>query len=201
MLVYCVLMVLDRPTFHALYIGRDRLESWEDKDWYRLLRVAGSLWAWGLTAILFAAHDTRTSRGASGLGRGLLIALAATLAGIGAEIIKTFVRRLRPTDTDGFYAYAWLLDAPWGSINGFPSSHAAVAFGGATMTAWLAPRLAPVVIALAVGCVATRVVSGAHFLTDTYAGGLLGYAVARLFRPAGWWGINGESGPRRPFLP
>lgn len=199
LVIYALLMALDRPAYRWLYIGHDTLQSWEDKDWYRLLRVAGSLWAWGAVALLFAANDLRAPPGAAQRGpkRGLLIAAAAALAGVGAEIVKTFVRRLRPTDTDGFYAHAFLLDISWGSINGFPSSHAAVAFGGACMTAWLAPRLAPVVVGLSVGCVATRVVSGAHFLTDGYAGAVLGYAAARLLRPGGWWGWGSEDGSRR----
>ena len=64
-----------------------------------------------------------------------------------------------------------------------PSSHAAVAFGGAWMLAALYPRAAPIALALAAGCALTRVLEGDHWLSDVVAAGALGWAVARACRP------------------
>jgi undecaprenyl-diphosphatase len=59
-----------------------------------------------------------------------------------------------------------------------PSSHALVAFAGAAALARLFPRATPIWYALAVGCGITRLLSGAHFLSDVVVGALIGVSVA-----------------------
>jgi undecaprenyl-diphosphatase len=44
------------------------------------------------------------------------------------------------------------------------------------------PRATPVLVLLAAGCAASRVLSGAHFLSDVVAGAALGSASAYIFR-------------------
>ncbi len=56
--------------------------------------------------------------------------------------------------------------------------HGAVAFGAAFMLWRLHPRAAPVWMALACGCGATRVLSRAHFVSDVVASAFVGFGVA-----------------------
>lgn len=65
-----------------------------------------------------------------------------------------------------------------------PSSHAAVAFGGAWAVALLWPRLKGLALFLACGCGVTRMLTGDHFLSDVVAAGLLGWGAAVV---AGRW--------------
>jgi membrane-associated phospholipid phosphatase len=71
---------------------------------------------------------------------------------------------------------------------GLPSSHAAVAFAAGFMVWFVYPRAGPVALAVAAGCGLTRMLAGAHFGTDVFVAGVVGYAIARLLRPGGWAG-------------
>lgn len=57
---------------------------------------------------------------------------------------------------------------------GLPSSHVAVAFGGAFALTHLWPRAGWVMVPLAVGCALTRVLVGQHFLSDIAGGAIVG---------------------------
>jgi membrane-associated phospholipid phosphatase len=59
-----------------------------------------------------------------------------------------------------------------------PSSHALIAFSGAAALAILFPRATPIWYALAIGCAITRLLAGAHFLSDVVAGTIIGVTVA-----------------------
>jgi membrane-associated phospholipid phosphatase len=50
------------------------------------------------------------------------------------------------------------------------------------MLAYLFPRVAPLAIAMALGCSLTRLLMGAHFATDVYVAALLSYAVFACLR-------------------
>ena len=219
---YLVLALLDRPVFHLLYLGEDtaiarrveagevfdlsapgapdledqarrhrRLADLEIRDWYRTFRVIGSLWLWAMVAGALALADAGTPR----IGHAARIFVSAALAGLFAEVVKLFFGRERPIDNsalDGEYVYKGLWERFTDPAHGMPSSHVAVAFGGAVALAYLFPRITPVVVAAAVGCAMTRLVTGAHFLTDVSVGALLGYTSARLLRPGGWAGPRGS---------
>jgi membrane-associated phospholipid phosphatase len=60
------------------------------------------------------------------------------------------------------------------------SSHVGVAFGALAMLALLFPRTRPVCFALAAGCALSRVLAGAHFLSDVTVAAVLGIATAAL---------------------
>ncbi|NQX96213.1 MAG: phosphatase PAP2 family protein, partial [Erythrobacter sp.] len=62
----------------------------------------------------------------------------------------------------------------------FPSSHAAVAFGGCLMMAYFMPRARIFLILLAIGCGISRMLVGAHFATDVYVAGLIGWWCSRM---------------------
>jgi membrane-associated phospholipid phosphatase len=62
-----------------------------------------------------------------------------------------------------------------------PSSHAIIAFAAAAALTELFPAAAIVWYGLAVGCAVTRVLSGAHFVSDAIVGALLGIVIATWF--------------------
>lgn len=202
---YLLLALLDRPVFRSLFVGLEGIERLEEADWYRLLRVLGSLWSWAAIAITLLAHDWGAGRRPpaltvgspppawrfGALSRGLMVFTAPVIAGLLAEGAKRLVGRLRPIETDGYYVYLGTLDALLDPPNGMASSHVAVAFGGAMVAISLFPKAAWVLVPAALGCAATRIVSGAHFLTDVYVGALLGclsaYMVVSACHPAARW--------------
>jgi membrane-associated phospholipid phosphatase len=55
-----------------------------------------------------------------------------------------------------------------------------VAFSAAAMLSRLFPRAAPVWYAFAIGCGLSRVLAGAHFVSDIAVAALAGYAVTAL---------------------
>ena len=101
-------------------------------------------------------------------------------------ILRTSMRRLRPADVpiNGNFSDTWF-DAgtnPLKAKGSFPSGHAASAFAVATVVArrYSHRRWVPYVAYGTAGLLAfSRVSTGAHFLSDTFFGGALGYAVGR----------------------
>jgi len=59
------------------------------------------------------------------------------------------------------------------------SSHAAVAFGACFALSIMIPRGTVVFLLLAIGCSVSRLLVGAHYLSDTYAAVLLAFIVTR----------------------
>lgn len=158
-----------------------------EKDWGRLLRVLGSLVLW--IPLALAVWLERRFRHQDDAARaGLLVLFGPTLAGGGAELLKLVLRRERPGLHDGAWVFRSFADHPFNTKDlGLPSSHAMVAFGGATIVAGLFPGAAPVAYALAAGCALTRVLARAHFASDVVLGAIAGWAVGamlwRRFRP------------------
>lgn len=147
-----------------------------ERDWGRLLRVMGSVVFWGPLAVAVWLEDRgRLSRRR---GRPWLLLLGPALAGGVAELLKIVLRRERPGLHDGAYSFRPFAERLFDTRDlGLPSSHAMVAFGGATVLARLFPRAAPVGYLLAAGCAATRVMAGAHFVSDAMVGALAGWLV------------------------
>lgn len=151
-----------------------------DKDLGRLLRVMGFAGTWVALALAVgltgdgSAQARRVAR-----RRGWLVFWSPVLAGALAEVLKIAVRRERPGLNDGAYGFRPWDERTWsGAGLAFPSSHAAVAFGGAFMLARLFPRAKWVGIALAVGCGITRIVARAHFVSDVVFAAGLGWLVS-----------------------
>ena len=118
--------------------------------------------------------------------------LAASLgAGLVADIFKACVSRLRPYDGGFGQAEVWdtfqgflpfLTGAPKG--HSFPSAHVAVAAGLALALATLYPKGRTAFGLIVAGVALQRVETGAHFLSDTLFGALVGGAwAAVLFHP------------------
>ncbi len=173
-----VAVMLDGVAYRA--IGGDKNY---DTDWMRLFRVAGYLPVWIVIAVVQMLHD-------KALRRGLMIFGGAALTGAAAEVIKVLVRRDRPPEPpvlwNGVHTYDWsqvhtlhdFFNAPHG--HGLPSSHAAVAFGGAWILARLYPESKYIWLTLAALCGLSRMISHGHFLSDVYLSALVGYVVCQL---------------------
>ena len=157
-----------------------KLGHTKKSDLIQMFRGWGFLGTWVLIAITarFLANPDKPVT-MTGWRRHLyrkewLLLASPLLSGAVAEMGKLIVRRLRPHG-EFFYIYrSWLTDPLRSSGLGFPSSHTAVAFGGTTMLLLQFPKLRIPAIIMAAGCMATRVLSGAHYLSDGIGGALVG---------------------------
>jgi membrane-associated phospholipid phosphatase len=169
-----------------------RMTGVYDHDWARLLRVAGfaPTWLLGAVVLMLARGDRLAREGwRVVLMPGLALIASVGSAGILGEMVKLLVRRERPGAHDGAYVFApW--DGHWstGAI-GLPSTHAIVAFAAAFALARLAPRTGPVWLLVAVGCGLTRLLDGAHFLSDVVAAALLAWVTVAVV----WRGLRPET--------
>jgi membrane-associated phospholipid phosphatase len=164
-----------------------------DQDWGRALRSVGYLPLWMLLALALWLVDRKRGQG---YRRAAFLAGSITVAGILGEILKLIVRRERPGTHDGLYGFRPFVDDPFSSRNfGMPSSHAVIAFSGAAALSILFPEATVVWYALAIGCGVTRVLSGAHFVSDVVAGAAIGIGVSIVI--ARRWSVspNAAAGP------
>ncbi len=170
--------LLDKAAFHFM-LSPDVTKT-EMRDFYRMFRVMGHLPTWlFVAAALLLALPPRGDLGRR-LRPALAVALSTSLAGGLAELLKLVVARERP-GPGGEYIFRGLFSGfTDGSRLGMPSSHAAVAFGAAFALTALYPRIWPVVFVLATGCAATRLIAGAHFLSDCAVASFIGWLSARL---------------------
>lgn len=162
-------------------------------DWYQVLRQAGNLELWiVLSIMLWGVDAARVNRifTPAAFRRGWLLLAGSAGAGILAEIAKLVVARERPItggsiDYQGYIHHIPLIDPLFRGVGnlGFPSSHAAVAFGAAITLSRLIPGTLPVMIFLALGCAWTRMLMGAHFLTDVAGGAALAWIWVTWLRP------------------
>jgi membrane-associated phospholipid phosphatase len=206
---FAVACLIDRWCYHTfrsdtlLALTEDQVSR---KDWYQLFRQVGYLPTWALIALALMGcgvhfQRERARRGArfnihAALRPGIAIFLAAGLAGLAAEILKGVLRRQRPVPEElanipnaqgivyraGDHAFDWFGRGVEGLGMGLPSSHAAVAFGGAFLLAYAYRGTRWVALLAAFGCCATRVLAGAHFVSDIVLAVVVSYAVARALR-------------------
>jgi len=149
-----------------------------EKDWGRALRTMGYWPLWIIVAIAFWLHGRPSAIAA---WRGWSLAFSVSAAGLLCEVLKMLARRERPGAHDGAYAFRPYSDHFFNTSGlGLPSSHAFLAFAASATLARLFPRTACIWYALATGCAVTRLLAGAHFLTDVVAGAVLGIVVASL---------------------
>ncbi len=181
--------VLDWRLFHLLV--SDDPERLARRDWYQFLRAVGYLPTWAVVGLAIALCDSSRRRG---MGRGLLVIVSPVVAGAIAELGKLIISRERPVSdgviqNDGAYTWKGLLQGFVDGGNlGMPSSHAAVAFGGAAMVGVLFPPTRWLMLLLAAGCGLGRLLSGAHFASDVVVGASIGVIVA--------WGLGRILGAR-----
>lgn len=151
-----------------------------EKDFGRLLRIMGFAGTWiALAVAVGLTHGGDDASRVVARRRGWLVFWSPMLAGALAEVLKIVVRRERPALNDGAYGFRAWDERTWsGAGLAFPSSHTAVAFGGAFMLARIFPRARWVGYVLAAGCGLTRVFARAHFLSDTVFAAGLGWLVS-----------------------
>lgn len=181
--------LIDRDVYHLM-----RLDRWESelatRDWAQMLRSAGYLPTWIIAGLIIELGSRRrdlstlATEGPRRLGWRLM--LGAAMGGLLAEIVKQIVRRHRPSlANDGQHVYDWFAGHVEGRGLGLASSHAGVAFGAAFILWRWSPRAGLGAMALAIACSTTRLLAGAHFLSDVVAAALLAWlgaeAVTRLF--------------------
>jgi len=155
--------------------------SIEQFDWYRLVRVLGYLPTWIVVAIVLALVDLGRSR----VRPWHLLVIVPAIAGLIVEILKPIVGRVRPRDSAGM-EFNWLWNESQLPLS-TASSHAAVAFGAALVLARLAPGSGWIALPLAGACAITRLVLGAHYLSDVVLAALIAWAITELFLPRRLW--------------
>ncbi len=169
-------LALDSWLYHRLHTGKEAVEG---RLWYSAVRSVGTLWFWGCAAAAIAA--VRPGAWRRRVRAGLWVFGAALLAGVAAEGLKMAIGRERPILHDGASVFRSISQSVLSSRNlSFPSSHAAVAFGGAFMVWRLragvpwGPVLGGLGLAAACACGFSRTLTGAHFVGDVVAGGMVG---------------------------
>ncbi len=209
---FVAVSLADQRIHEALAWTLDARHRHEQELWYRVLRNIGSIWVWLILSVLICSmvwwqsrrrnRTTPTDGAALSTGciwQGCVVFLSAGASGLAAELLKMLIGRERPTRIiddqlvyQGYRFRAFLRGFVDTSNLGLPSSHAATAAGGAFALAWYLSRRAQrtrtwvLIWTLAwiavLGCSLTRILAGAHFASDVYAGMALGWIVAWLFR-------------------
>ncbi|MBX3404212.1 MAG: phosphatase PAP2 family protein [Phycisphaeraceae bacterium] len=159
----------------------------ESHAWYQTFYVLGRLWPWLIVAAAMVLADVGggSARAARGIRRALFLLAGAGLGGAATEAAKIVFRRLRPELTDGYYGFRPLWENFWSGSNlGLPSSHAGVAFGAAFAMCCIFPRASLVFLAAAITCALSRVLAGAHFLSDVVVGAFIAYWIVEGMRRA-----------------
>jgi hypothetical protein len=153
-------------------------------DTARLVSKFGAEYSVVLAAGLFAGGLAFGDPGTRDTGRDAVE--ASILTGLITNVVmKPAFGRERPYESDGATTFH-----PFSSYASFPSGHAAQAFTVATVLAmrsdgWIVPTISYTVASLVA---VSRVYQQAHFPSDTFAGAVLGNAVARF--------VVNRSGPK-----
>jgi len=170
--------------------GYQLSKNWHtsESDWHRLLRILGYVPTWLVAATALLCHDwgKRHVIGIqNAISRGTLLIFSVIASGLLAELLKLTMRRERPGVHDGLYAFRPLFENTFSSSNlGLPSSHTAVAFGGLLMLARFWPRAGWICWLFAAGCGASRVLAGAHWVSDVVFAGIVVWPVVSSLM---WW--------------
>jgi membrane-associated phospholipid phosphatase len=113
---------------------------------------------------------TRGTLTAASIKIGYMFA-AIGLTGLADTVIKRIIGRVRPSDL-GAFAYEPL---SWRSeYASFPSGHTANVFATLVAVGLIFPRARPALWVYALAIAASRVIGGAHFLSDVMAGAAFG---------------------------
>ena len=146
---------------------------------HTLLRLAGYLPLWALVSLAIAAVDVPNGW-RSIWSRGGVLLLTVTIASVLAEIVKTLMRRDRPSTALALSLFRPWRDSPFSSGgSGWPSSHTAVAFAAVFVLCRLYPRAAPIWLLIGIGCALSRFAYNLHSLIDVAGSAMVAYIAAR----------------------
>lgn len=123
--------------------------------------------------LIVARHPRRWSAATAGL---VAVVVAATIANVSQRAIG----RLRPNQADGHLAFTQpALGLLHRAPVSLPSGEATTAFALACVLTRLFPRWRAVFLVFAVLAASSRLVNGAHYLSDVGAGAMLGVLVVK----------------------
>ena len=127
---------------------------------------------------------------------GIETLLAHGLTALISNGLKHLVGRPRPKFV---HSGEWHFAPSWESgLDSFPSGHTAATFAVATVLAKRFPVLAPIWLSIAVFVGISRILRGAHFPTDIFAGAILGLLSGSIVAaPLANWRTSLEEGLRR----
>ena len=153
----------------AVWIATHRVAILNEPSvWLGTIEKLGALWI--LLALLLGAY--RRLGVLRTLALGVIMALTTFLADALSFLVKDATHRTRP-----FVAHHQIHPLYVVHSSSFPAGHAATAFAGAVLLSLLAPRLAPLLLALAALIGLSRIYDGVHYPTDVLAGAALGALV------------------------
>lgn len=181
--VLIVSFLFDHEVYH-LHPKRDR----PNEDLYNMTRLFGYLPVWWLVSLALACVDW-PRRAVEPiklvLRRGVALATCTTSAALLAEVVKMLVRRVRPDlappDAYAFRAYADHFFHTGGL--GLPSSHTIVAFAAAFALGRLFPRTWWMWYLWAGACAWSRIIVGAHYLSDVAVAAVLAWLLVSALWP------------------
>jgi membrane-associated phospholipid phosphatase len=164
--------LLDKPAYRLTGAGSiETAGTW-------MVRSVGFLPFWLFVAAALLLIDARRYAGQHLrriTRRAELIFWPTLLAGIVVGILKIVIRRERPLYHDAEYVFRdWSPDTFEGGGLGMPSGDLAVVSAAAFVLARMYPAATPVWAGMVLASAACRVGGGAHFLSDAYAGAVLG---------------------------
>ncbi len=150
-----------------------RVNRWRPPRWIRLWVLAatrgGDGWLWyaiGAVVLLFGGADRWAALASAALAVGAGIALFLR--------VKKLACRRRPC---AFEPHAWADLLPPDQFS-FPSGHTITAFAVAVVLSRFYPDMAPGLFFCAASVAVSRILLGMHFLSDVFAGALIGTALA-----------------------
>lgn len=195
---FLLALILDWPAYQILSIdtlieGEDS-PQWkiEQRQLYQFVRLVGYIPAWLAIALAVDLAGRRRRSPMVGVerdDRGLVtpgILACTLLTGLVVAFMKALIGRERPLKHDGEWYFKPFLDGfTDGSNLSTPSSHAAIAVAGALVISRLRPGTGFVAIPLAVACAYSRVLMGAHFISDVVLGAIVAWVVVELVVPKG----------------
>jgi undecaprenyl-diphosphatase len=165
------------PALHRVFAAITRIGK---SDWSILL-AAGLCLGFALRARRAARpRDAVVWRHAAGLAGFVLAALLTS--GIAANVLKWGLGRARPSLSDGAAPFDFAPIATSAGWASFPSGHATTIVALAVALGFIWPRLRLAFLTLALWVAVSRVMVGAHWLSDVVAGAALGAATAYALR-------------------
>ncbi|MDB5544304.1 MAG: phosphatase family protein [Hyphomicrobiales bacterium] len=159
----------------------------------QITKLGESGWIFALSAVVMIGALLARRRGlgaradaALGLlaGRAFFLIAANAVSGLLSLVVKMTFGRARPRLYDVVGPFHFDLFSVKSSVLSFPSGHAVTAFATATALAFMAPRAAKALIAIAILIGVSRVVTGAHYTSDVIAGMAVGVATVVFLRRA-----------------